>query len=417
MNRPLTLLLLALSLLVPALTAPALAKGAVKRPVVILVSLDGFRADYLKRGVTPNLAALARRGVHAAMRPAFPAKTFPNHWAMVTGVNADSSGVIGNRMEDPARPGEVFTMQSDDPFWWNGASPIWVDAEKVGIRTATMFWPGANVGWGGARPAKGHGGVIGGIRPQDWQQFNGEITAVQRINAVLDWLRRPAAIRPRFVTLYFDTVDSAGHEFGPDDPRTTAAVAALDRSIGDLIAGLRLLGQPADLVIVADHCMAAVSSERVILADKLADPALYRLIDSGPYADFAPTPGNEDKLAAVLLSPHDHMQCWRKADIPARFAYGRSERVAPLLCLAELGWMILPTAPTDPLGGGAHGFDNALPEMAALFVAAGPHIASGGQLPTFDNVDIEPLLRRLLAMPLDKDVDGSDAPFRAVLRR
>src|SRR3546814_1507873 len=125
----------------PALLASA--EATPKPPVTILVSIDGFRADYLARGVTPRLGALAAAGVTAPMAPSFPSKTFPNHWTLVTGEVPDRHGIVANRMEDPARPGAIFTMASDDPFWWNAASPIWVDAEKAGIRTATMFWPGA----------------------------------------------------------------------------------------------------------------------------------------------------------------------------------------------------------------------------------------------------------------------------------
>ena len=117
-------------------------------PVTILVSIDGFRADYLERDVTPTLSALAENGVSAAMRPSFPSKTFPNHWAIATGVYPDRNGIVANRMEDPRRPGEVFTLASADPFWWNEAEPIWVTAERAGLRTAVMFWPGANVAWG-----------------------------------------------------------------------------------------------------------------------------------------------------------------------------------------------------------------------------------------------------------------------------
>ena len=79
-------------------------------PVTILVSIDGFRADYLDRGVTPNLSTLAASGVHAAMRPSFPSKTFPNHWTIVTGLRPDRNGIVANTMEDGTRPGETFTM-------------------------------------------------------------------------------------------------------------------------------------------------------------------------------------------------------------------------------------------------------------------------------------------------------------------
>ena len=229
--------------------------------VVILVSLDGFRADYLERGVTPNLSRLAADGVSAAMRPSFPTKTFPNHWTLVTGKTPDHHGIVANRMEDPARPGETFTMANDDPFWWNAAEPIWVAAERAGIHAATMFWPGANVAWGGTK-ARGSSTARGGIRPSDWQQYNQAVSNSQRVNAVLDWMRRPPATRPRLVTIYFDTVDTAGHDFGPGDPRTTAAIHDIDGSIGQLTSGLKARKINADLVIVADHGMAATASDQ-----------------------------------------------------------------------------------------------------------------------------------------------------------
>lgn len=384
------------TLLLALLIAPAaLAKPA--RPV-ILISIDGFRADYLDRRITPNLSALATKGARAAMRPSFPSKTFPNHWTLVTGQRPDDHGITANRIEDPARPGEVFTMANDDPFWWNAASPVWVDAEKAGIRTATMFWPGSNVGWGGMRKGKSNP-VVGATRPQDWVQYNQEVSLAQRVNTVLDWLRRPPAIRPRLITAYFDTVDTAGHEYGPDDPRTNQALAEVDRAIGDLLAGIRQLKIKADLVIVADHGMAAISPERTVTADSLADPALFRLIESGPFASFVPTPGNEARLAEALLHPHDHVECWRREAIPERFHYGRNPRVPPFFCLAETGWMIPPTKAAISDDGGAHGFDNAAPEMAALFIAQGPDFRAGQRLPTFDNTAVAPLLHRLLGLP------------------
>ena len=194
-------------------TAAIIAPQEQRAPVTILVSIDGFRPDYLQRKVTPNLNELAASGISGSMRPSFPSITFPNHWTLVTGLRPDRHGVVGNRMEDTAHPGMTFTMQSEEPFWWTQAEPIWITAEKAGIRSATMFWPGANVDFSG-------------VRPQDWQQYGHEVSNRQRVDAVIDWLRRPAATRPRFLTLYFDTVDSAGHMDGPDGLKTNAAVAA-----------------------------------------------------------------------------------------------------------------------------------------------------------------------------------------------
>jgi predicted AlkP superfamily pyrophosphatase or phosphodiesterase len=398
-----------------AQTPVAAAPAEQRPPVTILVSIDGFRADYLDRGVTPNLSALAAKGVHAAMRPSFPSKTFPNHWTLVTGLRPDRSGIVANSMEDSARPGETFTMETDDPYWWNESEPLWVTAEKAGIRTATMFWPGSNVAVGGTRAKDWPNDITGGTRPEDWQQFNMAVNNTQRVNAVLDWARRPAAIRPAFLTLYFDTIDTAGHTWGPDDPRTTAAVGEIDASIGALVRGLDEMGQPANLVIVADHGMAATSSERTIALDRIADPADYRVVESGTYAALAPVPGHEAALETRLLKPHDHVTCWRKSEIPARFHYGSNPRIQPYLCLAETGWLIVKKAPTKAEAGGNHGYDNMAPEMAALFIASGPSIRPAGTLPSFDNVDVAPLLRDLIGLPPGKGLDGDDAPFQSVL--
>lgn len=401
--------------------SPSSMQAETRTPVTILVSIDGFRPDYLRRGVTPNLSRLAADGVSADMRPSFPSKTFPNHWTLVTGLRPDRHGIVANSFVDPARPHETFTMESDDPFWWNAAEPIWVTAEKAGVRTATMFWPGSNVAWGGVRGGGHHGAVDGGTRPSDWQQFNQAVTGHQRVAAVFDWLRRPAATRPQLVTLYFDTVDSAGHSFGPNDARTTQAVAEVDGRIGELVGGLAALGQPANLVIVADHGMAATSSTRVVALDRILPPADARVFEAGPYASFYPAPGRDAAVRAALLKPHAHMTCWAKGDIPARFHYGASLRVPPYLCLADDGkggaWAIEKTTPVKPREGGNHGYDNDAPDMRALFIANGPAFARGKRIGDFDNVDVAPLLRDLFGLPAGQGLDGDDRPFRGVLRR
>lgn len=420
--RPLFAVLLAIGLAACATTpppksAPVAARAEARAPVTILVSIDGFRADYLARGVTPNLDAIAASGISAAMHPSFPSKTFPNHWTLVTGVRPDRSGIVSNSMEDTARPGKKFTMDdSKDPFWWNAAEPIWATAERAGIHSATMFWPGSNVAWGGTMAQEWPNAITGGVRPREWWPFDMVISAHQRIDGVLDWLRRPAATRPRLITLYFDTVDTAGHTFGPDAAETMAAIGDVDTSIGELVAGLRQLGQPANLVVVADHGMAGTSRARTIAIDQIASPDDYRLFDTGPFASLYPVPGHEAALEKALLGPHDHLQCWRKGEIPARFHYGTNPRIPPYFCLAETGWLIARTTPTRDGEKGNHGYDNMAPEMAALFVAAGPNIAPAGKLPDFDNVDVAPLLRDLLGLPPGAGLDGDDAPFKGVLR-
>jgi predicted AlkP superfamily pyrophosphatase or phosphodiesterase len=396
-----------------AASAPA---AEAKAPVTILVSIDGFRADYLDRGVTPNLSALAAAGISSAMRPSYPSKTFPNHWTLVTGLRPDRTGIVANKFVDPARPDDTFTMASDDPFWWNAAEPIWVTAEKAGIRTATAFWPGSNVAWGGERSKDWPNPVTGGTRPEDWLQFNQALSDRQRVDIVVDWLRRPAETRPRFVTLYFDKVDTAGHEYGPDDRRTTDAVASVDTAIGRLRDEIARLGQPVNFVIVADHGMAATSSDRLIVLDKFSRAKDYDVVEDGVYASINPKPGKQAAVEKALLGTHGpHLTCYRKAEVPERLHYGKNPRVPAILCLPDAGWMVVLHPPKRDQSGGAHGYDNDAPEMRALFIASGPAIKPIGKIPTFDNVDVAPLLRDLIGLPSGQGLDGDDAPFRGAL--
>lgn len=394
-------------------TTPKLATAP--RPPVILISVDGLRPDYLDRGVTPNINALAAGGVRAkAMRPSFPSLTFPNHYTLVTGMRPDDHGIINNNMEDPKIPEMKFSLGNrdavSDPRWWNQAEPVWVTAENAGVRTATMFWPGSE--------AKIHG-----VQPTQWMPFDGKLPNPNRITQILQWVDQPtrpetggSPTRPAFMTLYFDTVDHDGHEFGPDAPETTAAMAEVDARIGDLVAGLKVRNVAANIVLVSDHGMANVSPDRIIRLDLTLPAGSFRTVSTGALAGIEALPGQEAVLARALLQTRPHMDCWRRSDIPARLHYGRNPRVPAFVCLAESGWMIADRAPRpDSRLGGMHGYDPAAPDMAATFIAAGPAFRVGTVVPDFDNVDVYPLLMRLIGVKALAS-DGTDELARKVLR-
>ena len=386
------------------LFAAPLAAQPVERPVTILISIDGFRADYLDRPAAARLKALADGGARATMHPSFPSVTFPNHWTLVTGLRPDRNGIVANVMEDAGKPGMTFTMANNDPFWWSQSEPLWITAEKSGVRTATMFWPGSNVDFGG-------------VRPRDWWTYAKDNSEAQRVDAVIDWLRRPAATRPQFVTLYFDTVDTIGHKFGPDSDKTNEAIGAVDRQVGRLVDGVAALGVRANYVVVADHGMAATSPDRVVKLWEIARPKDFRTITGGTVAGMEPTKGRDSRLAKALLKPHPHMQCSRKGDLPPALHYGQNSRVPAFICIAEIGWYILtalPSADRPFEGGGAHGYDPANREMDALFVANGPAFRAGIALPAFDNVDVYPLVAGLIGVT-PRPSDGSATVFAAAL--
>lgn len=392
-------LLLAALFALGATLLPAAAHPA--PPVTILISIDGFRADYLQRGVTPNLSALAHAGASGAMRPAFPSKTFPNHWTMVTGLSPDHHGIVANRMIDPEGKRPPFALTTEDPWWWQGGEPVWLAASRAGIRTASEFWPGAGVE---------------GRRADDWNRFDPRVPPDARVDAVLDWMRRPARTRPRFVALYFEAVDSAGHQFGPDAPEVDQAAAMIDRAVGRLRRGLANLRLRANLVIVSDHGMAALATDRVIDLRSFAPEGDWTAVEDGPYAGLNAVPGHEAALATALARSPPHVRCWPKAAIPARFRYGHNPRIPQFLCLADPGWLVLAKPPTSPVRGGNHGYDNAAPEMQALFIGHGPAFRPGVRLNTFDNLAVEPLLRRLIGLPPGATRDGTLRPVRRALR-
>ncbi|GAM99221.1 alkaline phosphodiesterase I [alpha proteobacterium U9-1i] len=376
---------------------------------LILVSIDGFRADYLNRGVTPTLSRLAAEGARASMRPSFPSKTFPNHYTIVTGLRPDHHGVINNRMEDPERPGVVFSLSdvavTSDPIWWRDGVPIWVTAERQGVRTATMFWPGSDF-------------ELHGSRPSEWRAFDMGVPSEARVDTLLSWFDAPADEQPRFATLYFDIVDTAGHTYGPHAPETNAAVALADAAIMRLVDGLAARGVSANLVIVADHGMAEVSEDRLLDLDAMAPATIAHIVWDGPFAGIAALPGHEAELEAALVGRRAHDECWRRGELPARLHYGTHRRTPHVVCLADIGWRY--RSATIPHWAGApsrgdHGFDNAAPDMAAVFVAHGPAFRRGVALAPFDNVSVYPLLTRLIGVTPEAN-DGSIADIAPALR-
>ncbi len=385
-----------------------LASAAAAKPdTVILVSIDGFRADYLAHGQTPVIAALAAQGVQAVMRPSYPSLTFPNHYTLVTGLRPDHHGIVDNTMDDPVLG--HFTMEnSKDPRWWEGGEPLWITADHQGLKTAVMYWPGSDR-------------VIRGGQPDYWKPYDKTFLADDRVDQVLKWLDLPQDQRPSFIALYFDLVDTEGHHHGPGSKELDAALASTDAAMGKLVAGLKARGlyDHANLVVVADHGMASTSKDRLIYIDDDAGGAnAIHTVTLGAGSGLSLTQDAPAGTLERLLAPHEHMTCWKKGEMPEALHYGTNARVPPIVCMAQTGWYITTHerfAAMKDFNVGSHGFDPAAPEMAALFVAEGPAFKAGQTLPAFDNVDIQPLVARLLGIEVPKG-DGTAKVFDPALK-
>jgi predicted AlkP superfamily pyrophosphatase or phosphodiesterase len=378
---------------------------------LILMSIDGYRSDYLDRGHSPVLAALAADGVRAkGMRPVFPSITYPNHYTLVTGLYPDQHGVVNNTMHDPILGSFSPSNRAAniDGRWWDGAEPIWVTAQKRGLRTASVFYPGTQAD-------------IRGVRPSYWELFDSSVAPAARVDEVLSWLDLPQDQRPTLVSLYFEHVDVAGHGYGPDSPQVDEALLSVDAALGRLVSGLRQRHalDTTNLIILSDHGMSASSPDRVVLLDAIVDVNHIELTNSMVNLGIDPKPGYETEVERALLAPQQHLQCWKKETLPEKFHYGHNGRIPSIVCLAEAGWMVSTATieskrPHTPLG--EHGYDNDDPQMQGLFVAHGPSFKQHLTVPVFDNINVYALLTKLIGIePLPNE--GHLAATAAILRK
>ena len=374
-------------------------------PTVILISLDGFRPDYVDRYEAPTLRRLAAEGVRAeGMMPSFPSKTFPNHYTVVTGLYPENHGIVANTMYDPEFDAS-FSMGNReavrDGRWWGG-EPIWVTLEQQGQKSAPFFWPGSEA-------------EIKGTRPSYWLPFDNSMAAEARIDKVMAWLALPAAERPTFITLYFSNVDSQGHRHGPGSAEAAQAVRDVDGYLASLVGRLEAAGlyNAVNLIIVADHGMVASSSERVVFLDDYIDMDDVRVVDYDPVAMIRPKAGKLEAVYAALKEA-PHVSFYKKAEIPEALHFRAHRRIPALVGVADEGWRITTRSfynrNPSRFDGGTHGYDHRLPSMSALFIARGPAFTEGKTVGPFANIHVYNLMTTILGV----EPAPNDGDFEAV---
>lgn len=384
------------------------------RPTIILISLDGFRWDYLDKFKPPVIGSLAKNGVRAKwMIPSFPTKTFPNHYTIVTGLYPQNHGIVENNVYDF---GEVFTMSKrrevENPRWWWG-EPIWVTAEKQGQRAASYFWVGSET-------------AISGISPSSWRIYNGRVPNIMRVDKVLGYLDLPADKRPTMIAMYFSATDDVGHEFGPDAEETRYAVLEVDGYIERLINGLkrRRLDKKVNIIITSDHGMATYYPRQATFLDDHFDFDLAeKVLWTSEIVQIFPKRGKTDQIFEKIKSL-PHTTCWKKESIPVRLNYNKGRRIAPIVCSSEIGWMTTEHDWYDDwferledkdAPRGAHGYDNRYQEMQATFIAHGPAFKNGFVSEPFENIHVYELMCRILGLKPAKN-DGDIEKVRSMLK-
>ncbi len=407
----------------PVLRSEHGANGAAQQNAhyVILVSLDGFRYDYAEKYHAEHIRALGAAGATApeGMIPAYPSLTFANHYTLATGLYPEHHGIVANNFYDPQRKRAYHMTDAaavSDGSWYGG-TPIWVLAEQQGMRAACFFWPGSEA-------------EIQGTRPSYYLKYDEKIPDDLRVSQVLAWLRLPAEQRPHLITLYFSEVDHAGHEYGPESEEVRTAVQAVDKEVGDLMEGVAKTKLPVDVIVLSDHGMAKVQGDWITLDEYFPDAsASVRFISPGLYANLTQTQSERMKLCAaraINLRCTGGRKCLRRCMMTAtprsgdpivvttgpylvRFSAKGRQNAAAAASGGTVSTSVSTTMAPERRQVGAHGYDPArVPEMKASFFAAGPDIRGGVKVAPFENVNVYPLVAKLLGLDISKAGDRRD---------
>ncbi|KAK6183339.1 hypothetical protein SNE40_010840 [Patella caerulea] len=370
--------------------------------------MDGFRWDYLENIDTPNFDSFAAQGVKVRyMNNTFIPETFPCHFTMVTGLYEESHGIVGNYMYDPIF-NESFGLSTHDSKWWEAGEPIWITATKKNKKSATHFWPGSEV-------------EFNGVRPAIWLQYNETIPFEKRIETVVDWFANKGV---HFATLYFHEPDRTGHKYGPDSQEIKDKVKYMDGLLGSLILGLRenKLWDSINVIITSDHGMASVDVDNklVDINDYVPANTVKMVPRDGAVIQILPEDGQEDVVFQALKAKENEMHAtvYKKDDIPERYHYKNNRRVAPIVAIAEEGWLISdkPKKYSKLHSLGGHGYDNRFMSMKPIFLAHGPNFKVNYKQESIESVDIYPLICKLLgvnAAPNNGSLSNTAAMLKA----
>ncbi|KAK3713491.1 hypothetical protein LTR37_008449 [Vermiconidia calcicola] len=380
-------------------------------PTTLLISLDGFRADFLARNITPALNTFLCDGVSPKfMTPSFPSLTFPNHFTLVTGLYPESHGIVGNTFFDPLTQKE-FTYgdpsKSMQPEWWN-AEPLWLTAEKAGLKAAIHMWPGSEA-------------HIGSMEPEYVDEFNPDEEPGKKVDRILYWLDLPGpgdagakdnTPRPQFMAAYVPNVDADGHMYGPNSTFIRSTIAEVDGMLGSLFRGIdeRNLTDIVNVVVVSDHGMATTSTKRLIQLEDLVDTSQIEHIDGWPLYGLRPYDNSEHHISQLYNGLYAMANIpkyrgsfdvyLRDKNMPERYHFSANPRIAPLWIVPRVGWAIVTKDEFDIAKAkqnneayhprGLHGYDHQHPLMRAIFVARGPAFPhpKGSQVDEFQNIEV-----------------------------
>ncbi|KAI1360348.1 alkaline-phosphatase-like protein [Xylaria arbuscula] len=400
-------------------------------PTTLIISLDGFRADFLTRGLTPRLNAFIKEGVSPLyMNPSFPSVTFPNHYTLATGLYPESHGVVGNTFWDPALQSEFYYTDPDrslDPKWWGG-EPFWVTAELQGLRAAVHMWPGSEA-------------HIHDMDPTFLDRYNGKEILPKKVDRILEFIDKPGLensdvkqqSRPQLIAAYVPNVDAMGHLYGPNSTEIRSTISEVDGMLDQLFQGLeqRNLTDIVNVIIVSDHGMATTDVSRMIQIEDLVDRTKVEHLDGWPLVGIRPKDPEDLSLlyeqAINSTKGNPNVEVYLKdKDMPERYHFSNNDRIAPLWIIPKTGWAIVEKAEFDIQDAkinnisyhprGLHGYDHEHPLMRAIFVARGPAFPHQphSKVEAFQNINVYNILCDSIGMKPMPNNGTIRLPFKVV---
>ncbi|XP_055008644.1 LOW QUALITY PROTEIN: ectonucleotide pyrophosphatase/phosphodiesterase family member 7-like [Boleophthalmus pectinirostris] len=387
-----------------------------QRQKLLLVSFDGFRWDYDRDVDTPNLDQMVKDGVKAQyVTPPYLTITSPTHFTLLTGLYVENHGVIHNMWFNTttSRMLPYYQTQFKNEWWDNGSLPIWITAQRQGLKAGSLHFPGT---------ASSYDGESASVREVEPLMYNYKNETAWRENTdkVMSWFRDKDL---DFVSMYFGEPDKTGHRYGPNSPEVKEMVKQVDRTVGYIRQAARNYGleDRLNIIITADHGMTNVYRNGLVEEITLSkipgfsfkDVEFY-LLDYGPSGMILPKPGMLEKVYNALKGAHPHLHVYKKEELPERMHFTKSERILPIILWADSGYVINGYFPVQ-FNKGEHGFDNTEMDMKAFFRAVGPAFHQNLEVGPFETVNIYPLMCHILGITPEKN-DGSLEVTRHMLR-
>jgi predicted AlkP superfamily pyrophosphatase or phosphodiesterase len=417
--------------------------GALSKPPVVLISIDGLKPDHVLEAdkhslKVPNLRRLVAEGMHSTgVKGVMPTVTYPSHTTMVTGVCADKHGILTNSPFDP------LAKNLGGWYWYAEdirVPTLWDAAAKVGITTGSVDWPvtvGANITyniaqyWRASTPddlkiirAVSTAGLL-----SEAERAVGEYPEGNDYTVAAD--RRRAAFnvyvlqkkRPQFHLCYFSGFDTEAHRSGPYSAQSLDVLEQIDELVGQVRAAAEQIGGgKAVICVVSDHGFATTDREinfnaafveaGLIKLNELGRAASWRAFawyPSGSAGIMLKDPDDATTREQVLAVLNRISQQYPDAGLriiepPETEKLRGFPGAAYVVCIKPPfrldGNLRGPAVQSPAKVGGTHGYAPDLVEMDASFFLAGPGIPAGQKLGRIDMCDIAPTLAEILGLEL-----------------